>query len=115
LTAGRHGVCPSRAQGFRTREGVSGSETVPLDCRAASGLSRAERRGEDGSLRSKMRESPPLRFGKPRAACWSRLARRGFCIFRASSGASRWQSERHKTAHNGTKCHQGTRRHRQHR
>jgi hypothetical protein len=30
-----------------------------LDCRAASGPSRAGRRDEDGSLRSKMRRIPP--------------------------------------------------------
>jgi hypothetical protein len=56
-----HGLAQAPQQGlggFLTREGASVSETVPLDCRAASGLSLAGWRGEDGSLRSKMREPP---------------------------------------------------------
>jgi hypothetical protein len=31
-----------------------------MDCRAASGLSRADRRGEDGSLREQDAANPPL-------------------------------------------------------
>ena len=81
--------------GFRTREGASACETVPLDCRAASGPSRAGRRDEDGSLRSKMRESPPLRFGKPRMANQDPVQMAGFWRLSGEFGG-KWGAGRGK-------------------
>jgi len=87
--------------GFRTREGTSVSETVPADRRAASGLSRAWWRGEDGSLRSKMRE-PPLSASESRERHGAiRSLRPASRVFRVSSGASRWQAQRHSRATDG--------------
>ena len=73
--------------GFRTREGASVSETVPLDCRVASGPSRAGRRGKDGSLRSKMRESPLSALESQESEYRSPVPGPGFRVF----GRVRWQ------------------------
>jgi hypothetical protein len=93
----------------RTRSGTRGSNPrgherqreSPLDCRAASGLSRVGWRSEDGSLRSKMRESPLSAhfqaFLETQIDRWGR----DFRLFQASSATTRGQTQQQRTERNG--------------